>query len=67
MCPCIWSSCRSFSDFPTGCQPPGEFSDAILGLPVYGFTTKANWNDAPELPELLDGASAAFPWFNPNS
>lgn len=39
--------------------------DATYDLPLFGFTTTASRHDAPELPELLDGAADTHPWFSP--
>ena len=41
-------------------------ADAKYDLPIFGFTTPANRNDAPELPGLLDGAAETHPWFSPD-
>ena len=39
--------------------------DATHGLPITGFTTPANVNDSPKMPELLDRASRSLRWFQP--
>lgn len=39
--------------------------DATYGLPIAGYVTTAKRNDSPELPNLLDTARRAHPWFRP--
>ena len=39
--------------------------DATYGIPIFGYTTTASRNDSPELPRLLDEATEALPWLDP--